>query len=70
MQVGDLVVFLHLPRYGTWSIARVTGGYRYEISHMPNAVDGAPDYGHIRDVQLLTGDLAIEPGSSGDPRGP
>jgi hypothetical protein len=61
MQVGDLVVFLHLPRYGTWSIARVSGGYRYEISEMPNAVDGAQDYGHIRDVELLTGDLPIEP---------
>jgi hypothetical protein len=61
MQVGDLVMFLHLPRYGTWSIARVTGGYRYEISDMPNAVDGSPDYGHIRDVELLTSELAIDP---------
>ena len=61
MQVGDLVVFLHLPRYGAWSIARVTGGYRYEISEMPNAVDGTPDYGHIRDVELLTGDVPIDP---------
>jgi len=60
MQVGDLVVFLHIPRYGTWSIARVTGGYRYEISGMPNAVDGVPDYGHIQEVELLTGDLPID----------
>src|SRR3954453_23774824 len=30
MQVGDIVVFLHLPRYGVWSIARVTGSYRFE----------------------------------------
>ena len=28
MQVGDIVVFLHLPRSGVWSIARVTGGTR------------------------------------------
>jgi len=55
MQVGDLVVFLHLPRYGTWSIARVTGGYRYEISDMPNAVDGTPDYGHMRDCRVADG---------------
>ena len=61
VQVGDLVVFLHLPRYGAWSIARVTGGYRFEISEMPNAVDGTPDYGHIRDVELLTGDALIDP---------
>ena len=53
MQAGDIVVFLHLPRHGAWSVARVTGGYRYEISTQGNAVDGTPDYGHIRDVELL-----------------
>ena len=46
MQVGDIVVFLHLPRHGVWSIARVTGGYRYEITTQGNSVDGTPDYGH------------------------
>lgn len=61
MQVGDIVVFLHLPRYGVWSIARVTGGYRYEISAQGNAVDETPDYGHIRDVELLTDDQGIDP---------
>jgi hypothetical protein len=61
MQVGDLVVFLHLPRYGVWSIARVTGGYRYEISDQGNAVDGTPDYGHIREVHLLTGERGVDP---------
>ncbi len=61
MQVGDIVVFLHLPRHGVWSIARVTGGYRYEISTQGNAVDGTPDYGHIRDVQLLTDERGIDP---------
>jgi hypothetical protein len=65
MQTGDLVVFVHLPRYGTWSIARVTGGYRYEISEMPNAVDGTPDYGHIRAVELLTGELGVHPAREG-----
>lgn len=61
MHVGDIVVFLHVPRYGVWSIARVTGGYRYEISAQGNAVDGTPDYGHIRDVELLTDERGIEP---------
>jgi hypothetical protein len=61
MQVGDIVVSLHLPRYGVWSIARVTGGYRYEISTMGNAFDGSPDYGHIRDVELLTNERGIDP---------
>jgi len=54
MQVGDIVVFLHLPHHGVWSIARVTGGYHYEISTQGNAVDGTPDYGHIRDIELQT----------------
>lgn len=61
MQVGDIVVFLHLPEYGRWSIARITGGYRYQISSEPNAVDGTPDYGHIRDVELVTGPSGIDP---------
>lgn len=61
MQVGDIVVFLHLPRYGVWSIARVTGGYRYEVPTQGNAVDGAPDYGHICDVELLTDERGIDP---------
>lgn len=65
MQVGDIVVFQHLPRYGVWSIARVTGGYRYEISTQGNAVDGAPDYGHVRDVKLLTDERGIDPKREG-----
>jgi hypothetical protein len=61
MQVGDIVVFVHLPSHGTWSIARVIGGYRFEISAEPNNVDGTPDYGHIRPVELLTRDDPIDP---------
>ena len=61
MQVGDLVVFLNMPVRGVWSIARVTGGYRYEISDVPNAVDGTHDYGHIRDVELLTDQRGVDP---------
>lgn len=65
MQVGDIVVFLHLPRYGVWSIARVTGSYRFEISAQGNAVDGTPDYGHIREVDLLTDERGIDPTREG-----
>ncbi len=61
MHVGDIVVFLHLPRSGVWSMARVTGGYRYEISTQGNAVDGTPDYGHIRDVERLTDERGVDP---------
>jgi len=65
MQTGDIVVLLHLPEYGTWSIARVTGDYRFEISDEPNNVDATPDYGHIRPVELLTGDRPIRPADDG-----
>lgn len=61
MQIGDLVVFLHVPRYGAWSIASVTGGYRYAISDVPNAASGERDYGHIRDVELLTDERGVDP---------
>jgi predicted Mrr-cat superfamily restriction endonuclease len=61
MQAGDLVVLPHLPRRGLWSIARVTGGYRYRVSPVPNAWDGRHDYGHIRAVELLTDERAIDP---------
>jgi hypothetical protein len=60
MRTGDIVVFLHLPEYGMWSIARVTGGYRFEISDEPNAVDGTRDYGHIRPIELLSADRPID----------
>lgn len=53
MQTGDIVVLLHLPEYGTWSIARVTGDYRFEISDEANDVDGTPDYGHVRPIKLV-----------------
>jgi hypothetical protein len=65
MQIDDIVVFLHMPRYGVWSIARVTGGYRYQISSQGNAVDGTADYGHIRDVNLLTDARGINPKRDG-----
>lgn len=60
MQVGDLVVLLNMPIRGAWSIARVTGGYRYQISETLNLY-GARDYGHIREVELLTDKRGIDP---------
>ena len=61
MHTGDIVILPHLPRHGLWSIARVTGGYRHEVSSEPNAWDGRPDYGHIREVELLTDERGIDP---------
>jgi hypothetical protein len=66
VSTGDVVVLPHLPRYGTWSIARVTGGRRYAISDQRNATDHAQlDYGHIREVALLTGPAGIDPVAGG-----
>jgi hypothetical protein len=61
-------VLPHLPRYGAWSIARVTGGFRYKISTQRNATDHAqPDYGHIREVVLLTGPMGMDPAANSVP---
>lgn len=64
MQVGDFAVLLNMPRRGSWSIARVTGGYRYEISDTLNLY-GERDYGHIREVELLTDERGIDPAADG-----
>ena len=39
----------------------MTGGYRYEISTQANAVEGTPDYGHIRDIELLNDERGVDP---------
>lgn len=41
------------------------GGYRYETSRQGNDVDGSPDYGHIRDIELLTDERGIDPKREG-----
>ncbi|HEY3411686.1 MAG TPA: restriction endonuclease [Armatimonadota bacterium] len=50
---GDFVLLPHLPSQGSWSIARVSGPYRWESPSFPNA--GAdPDFGHILPVELVS----------------
>jgi hypothetical protein len=61
MLIGDVVVLPHMPRSGVWSIVRVTGGYHFAVSDEPNAWDGRHDYGHIRNVELLTDGRGIDP---------
>ena len=51
MQIGDLVLLPHLPREWRWSVVRITGPYRFEISPSHN------DYGHILPVEVLAADL-------------
>jgi HJR/Mrr/RecB family endonuclease len=51
--VGDLVIAPHVPRYGLWTILRVTGPYRYSIDDGRNWM-GKPDFGHILPVAIVT----------------
>jgi Restriction endonuclease len=53
VRVGDLVLLPHLPRPGTWSLARVTGPYRWEGPSHGNAWQ-MPDYGHVLPVELIS----------------
>ena len=50
---GDVILLPHLPREGRWSVVRVAGRYRYEISNIENAVFNAGDYGHILPVEVV-----------------
>lgn len=50
---GDLVLLPHLPRLGSWSIARVSGLYRWEGPGHPNSA-GMPDFGHVLPVELIS----------------
>jgi hypothetical protein len=55
IQPDDIIVVPHLPEVGMWSIVRVVGPYRYEIS------ESQGDYGHILPVELLTKNRAVNP---------
>lgn len=50
---GDLVLLPHLPRHGSWSVARVCGPYRWEGPGHTNA-GGMPDFGHILPVLIVS----------------
>ena len=47
-QDGDVVLVPNLPERGMFALARITGPYRFEKS------DDHDDFGHIREVELLT----------------
>jgi hypothetical protein len=53
VNVGDLVVTPHLPQFGTWTIVRVVGPYRFSIDDGRNWL-GRPDFGHILPVEVVT----------------
>lgn len=53
VRIGDLAVLPHVAGYGTWTIARVTGPYRYSIDDGRNYM-GKPDFGHILPVEVVT----------------
>lgn len=57
IQKGDYIILPNLPKIGLWSVAKVSGGYNYDIdSKMEN-------FGHILDVKLLNPSLPINPNS-------
>jgi hypothetical protein len=47
-QEGDIVLVPNMPHRGMFALARVTGPYQYEID------PDRQDFGHIREVELLT----------------
>jgi hypothetical protein len=55
IQMQDVIIVPHLPRYGFWSVARVEGAYDYSIAQPQR------DFGHVLPVQLLTKLRAVNP---------
>ncbi len=53
VRIGDLILLPHQPKIGTWSLARVTGPYRFEHPVEPNTF-GFADYGHILPVEVVS----------------
>lgn len=53
VQVGDLVVVLHMPEHRRFSLARVTAPYQFDGGQ------AFGDYGHILPVRLLSGGHGI-----------
>jgi hypothetical protein len=53
VRLGDLIVVPHLPRYGLWTIVRVTGPYQYSIDEGRNS-GGRPDFGHVLPIEFAT----------------
>ncbi len=57
IQKRDYIILPNLPEIGQWSIAKVSGGYRYEIDRK------LENFGHILEVELLNPDSPIDPHS-------
>lgn len=55
IQKGDYIILPNLPEIGQWSIAKVSGGYHYEIYRK------LENYGHILEVELLNPDNPVNP---------
>jgi hypothetical protein len=53
VRTGDLAVLPHVAGYGTWTIVRVTGRYRFSIDDGRNYM-GKPDFGHILPIGVVT----------------
>lgn len=53
VHVDDVAVLAHLPRYGFWTIVRVSGSYRFSIDDGRNFL-GKPDFGHVVPVEIIS----------------
>jgi Protein of unknown function DUF262 len=53
MRVGDIIVVLHMPERGRFSLVRVIGPYQFDGGQLLG------DYGHILPVELLTDEAGI-----------
>lgn len=53
IQPDDVILVPHLPMHRHWSVARVTGPYKFQIPQDPR------DYGHILPVEVLSGDHPV-----------
>jgi len=51
MQAGDLVLLPHLPREWRWSVARISGPYRFEVDPVKK------DFGHILPAEIVAAGL-------------
>ena len=62
-QIGDIILVPKVPERGMFALAEVTGPYRFEID------PDRGDYGHIREVKLLTPDGVANTSVGSDIRG-
>lgn len=59
----DYIILPNLPEIGRWSIAKVSGGYFYEMHTFTRKQRKQENYGHILEVEFLNPNSPINPNS-------